>query len=255
MRADGRGRCRCASDTHLYLDASLPAVVLEYGGDGFGGVVVGYVGLYFQRMPYDIFGNAEGGLVVGLVAYVWAYLGFGHEGRVAGGNLPILGEDVACLHIESHAGIYVLFHDIVLVYEGIVAEPAHEVGVEGEAVIFEDEVYEIRLQRTAVAVDKLGAVFALYTYGTVVVAVCAGYHQFGSLFALEVAFGNVAQGLETSQREEFHASRVGKAAIGRYAEVASVARCDGCFHGILECFADVIVIFAEETEVAVEIKF
>ena len=71
------------------------------------------------------------------------------------------------------------------------------------------------------------AVLALDAHGAAVVGVGASQQDAHLLLVFEVAFDDVALRLETPQRVELQASRIGQSAVGRRAPVAPLAQRDG----------------------------
>lgn len=248
-RRVGRG-----SDANFDLQTGLPTVAGQKVGLGLRGVVVGNIRLYLERVPDDIFGDAESGLAAGFVAGVIHDYRRREEGRVPCGNLPVAGQDVACLEVEPCASVNMLRHFAVLIDERVGADAPHQVGIESKSAAFEDEVNEIGLERPPVAIDHSIAVLALEATGAVVVAVGCGKHDTWRRFALEIAFGDIAQSPESTQRKEFDTGSVCQPAVFGNAEVASVAGGDRAFEGKAESIAEAIVVFAEYAEIAVEVK-
>lgn len=239
------------SESQFQLEPDLPAVVI--GVDRLAAVVVGHVGLHFQAVSDDVAGDADGGLVPAFVSGERLHFALGEERRVAQGDLPFLVEQVAGLHVET----------LPAVYEGVapgieqrfVAAAAHEVGIECESPVFEDEVGEVGAQIAGRVVGHDGAALALQARSLVVVGVGSRQQDPDLFFAFEVAFEHVALRFEPPQRIEFQTPRVGQSSVRRTAPVAAFAQRYGAFGREVESVALTHVVFAEESEVAVEVEF
>ncbi len=232
------------------LEADFPAVVVRCGT---AAVVVGGVCLHLETVSDDIAGHGHRGLVPAFVSGVGADLRVGKERRVAQRDLPFAAEQVAGLHVEAAA---VVDEGVaVRIEERVAARAAHEIGVEGESAVFEDEIHEVGADVPRGAVGHQGAALAREACGLVVVGVGSGQQDAHPLLVVEIALQQVALRSEASQRVQLHAPRVGQAAARRGTPVASFAQRDGGFGREVESFAPERVVFAEETEVAVEVEF
>lgn len=179
-------------DAYFDLQAGLPTVVGQKVGLGLRGVVVGNISLHLERVSDDVFSDAERGLAAGFVAGVIHDFRRREEGRVACGNFPVAGQNVACLEVQPRAGIDVLHHFAVLIDERVGADAPHQVGIESKSAAFEDEVNEVGLERPPVAIHQGIAVLALEATGTIVVAIGCGKHDTWCWFTFEIAFGDIA---------------------------------------------------------------
>ena len=99
------------------------------------------------------------------------------------------------------------------------------------------------------------AALALQARRLVVVGIGSRQQYLDPFFAFEVAFEHVAFRFEPSQRIEFQTSRVGHSSDRRTAPVAAFAQRYGAFGREVEPLALTHVVFAEESEAAVEIEF
>lgn len=237
--------------TQLDLEADFPAVVV--GVERSALVVVRGVGLQLEAVPDEVARHADGGLVPAAVAGQRLHLAVGEHRRVAQRDFPLLLDEVARLEVEALARVDE--DAFVAVEERGVARAAHEVGIEGEAAVLEDEVEKVGPQVAVLALGHQCAVLALDAHGAAVVGVGASQQDAHLLLVFEVAFDDVALRLETPQRVELQASRIGQSAVGRRAPVAALAQRDGAFGREAEALADAAVVFTEESEVAVEVEF
>ena len=121
--------------------------------------------------------------------------------------------------------------------------------------VFEDEVGEVGTQIAGRVVGHDGAALALQARRLVVVGIGSRQQYLDPFFAFEVAFEHVAFRFEPSQRIEFQTSRVGHSSDRRTAPVAAFAQRYGAFGREVEPLALTHVVFAEESEAAVEIEF
>lgn len=251
MSGNVRLRRAACSETQLDLEADFPTVVV--GVERIGTVVVRGVGLYLEAVADEVARHADGRLVPAAVADPGLHLTVGKHGRVAQRDFPFPIEEIARLEVEALARVDE--DAFVAVEERGVARAAHEVGIEGEAAVLEDEVEEVGAQAALLAVGHQRAVLTLQPGCAAVVGVGACQQDAHLLLVFEVAFDDVALRLETPQRVELQASRIGQSAVGRRAPVAALAQRDGAFGREAEALADAAVVFTEESEVAVEVEF
>ena len=91
-----------------------------------------------------VFGNTYGRLVVAAVVGIRLNLLFGYDGRISQGNLPVGGEEVAGLYVQTVSGKDILFYYAFRFDQGRgVADTSHKVGIESESLIFENEIDKV----------------------------------------------------------------------------------------------------------------
>ena len=204
-------------------------------------------------MADDVARDAQRGLVPVAVSGQRLHFAVREQRRVAQGDFPFFVEQVAGLHVET----------LPVVDEGsgfgaeqrVAARTAHEIGVEGEAPVFEDEIDEIGPQVACGVAGHHGSPLTLQPRGLVVVGVGSGEQNLHPLLEFVVALDDVALRLEASQRIEFQTPRIGQPSGRRTAPVAAFAQRDGALCREVEALAVAHVVFAEEPEVAVEVEF
>ena len=204
-------------------------------------------------MADDVARDAQRGLVPVAVSGQRLHFAVREQRRVAQGDFPFFVEQVAGLHVET----------LPVVDEGsgfgaeqrVAARTTHEIGVEGEAPVFEDEIDEIGPQVACGVAGHHGSPLTLQPRGLVVVGVGSGEQNLHPLLEFVVALDDVALRLEASQRIEFQTPRIGQPSGRRTAPVAAFAQRDGALCREVEALAVAHVVFAEEPEVAVEVEF
>ena len=203
-------------------------------------------------MADDVAGDADGRLVPAFVPCEGLYLLLGEKRRITQGDLPFFVEQVAGLHVEALAAVYegIAFG----VEQRLVAVTSHEIGVECEALVFEDEIRKIGTDVPGRVIRHDGAALAFQARSLVVVGVGSSQEYLDLFLTLEIPFQDVAFRLEPSQRIEFQTSRVGQSSVRRTAPVAAFTQCYGALGRKVEPFAPAHVVFAEEPEVTVEVE-
>ena len=216
-------------------------------------MVVGDVGLHFQRVPHDVARNGCGGLAAAFVSGTVLHFGTGKEHRTAQGDLPFAADDVAGLRVEAPARINPGAGFVVENRVG--AGPAHEVGAERESPVFEQEIGVPAAEIAACAVGQEIAALAVRADRLVVVGIGARQQYLDLLFVGQVALERFALLLEPPQRIEFQPPCVDQPAAGRTAPIAPLAQGDGAFGRKGEPVAARQVVADEDAEIAVGAEF
>lgn len=135
-------------------------------------MVVGDVGLHFQRVACDVARNACRGLAAALVSGPRLHVAAGKKERIAQGDFPFSADEVSGLHVESPACVDPCMR--LVVEDGRGADPAHEVGAERESPVFQQKIGVPAPETAACAVGQDVAVLAVCTHGLVVVGIGSG---------------------------------------------------------------------------------